>query len=29
MESVFWVFSELYKKGLIYKGFKVMPYIFI
>lgn len=26
MESVWWVFSELYKKGLVYRGFKVMPY---
>ena len=26
MESVWWVFKELYDKGLIYKGFKVMPY---
>eukprot|EP01119_Soliformovum_irregulare_P003431 TRINITY_DN1393_c0_g1_i1.p1 TRINITY_DN1393_c0_g1~~TRINITY_DN1393_c0_g1_i1.p1 ORF type:complete len:1148 (-),score=414.33 TRINITY_DN1393_c0_g1_i1:20-2956(-) len=26
MESVWWVFSEIWKKGLVYKGFKVMPY---
>lgn len=26
MESVWWVFKEIYKKGLVYKGFKVMPY---
>lgn len=26
MESVWWVFSNLYKKGLVYRGFKVMPY---
>lgn len=26
MESVWWVFSELYKKGYVYRGFKVMPY---
>ncbi len=26
MESVWWVFSELHKKGLVYRGFKVMPY---
>jgi isoleucyl-tRNA synthetase len=26
MESVWWVFGQLYKKGLIYEGFKVMPY---
>ena len=26
MESVWWVFSELWKKDLVYKGFKVMPY---
>lgn len=25
MESVWWVFKEVYKKGLIYEGFKVMP----
>ncbi|MCL7025555.1 hypothetical protein MKW94_001011 [Papaver nudicaule] len=26
MESVWWVFSQLYEKGLVYKGLKVMPY---
>ena len=26
MESVWWVFSELYKKNLVYKGYRVMPY---
>ncbi len=26
MESVWWVFKELYKKNLIYEGFKVLPY---
>lgn len=26
MESVWWVFGQLYKKGLIYEGFKVMPF---
>ena len=26
MESVWWVFGELYKKGLIYQGFKIVPY---
>ena len=26
MESVWWVFSEIYKKKLVYKGAKVMPY---
>lgn len=26
MESVWWVFKELYKKGLVYEGYKVMPY---
>lgn len=26
MESVWWVFSQLNNKGLIYKGFKVVPY---
>jgi isoleucyl-tRNA synthetase len=28
MESVWWVFKELYEKGLIYEGFKVMPFSF-
>lgn len=26
MESVWWVFQQLFDKGLVYKGFKVMPY---
>lgn len=26
MQSVWWVFSELYKKGLIYEGYRVVPY---
>jgi len=26
MESVWWVFKEMYKKGLVYRGYKVMPY---
>ncbi|KPK32493.1 MAG: isoleucyl-tRNA synthase [Chlamydiae bacterium SM23_39] len=26
MESVWWVFKELWKKDLIYEGFKVMPF---
>lgn len=26
MESVWWVFGQLWKKGLIYKDFRVMPY---
>ncbi|TDL25928.1 isoleucine-tRNA ligase [Rickenella mellea] len=26
MESVWWVFSQLYDKGLVYRGLKVMPY---
>lgn len=26
MESVWWVFSEMFKKGLIYHGSKVMPF---
>lgn len=26
MESVWWVFAELFKKGLIYQGHRVMPY---
>lgn len=26
MESVWWVFSELYRKGLVYRDYKVVPY---
>lgn len=26
MESIWWVFKELYNKGLVYEGVKVMPY---
>ncbi|ENN76881.1 isoleucine--tRNA ligase, cytoplasmic [Dendroctonus ponderosae] len=26
MESVWWIFSQLFQKGLVYKGNKVMPY---
>ena len=26
MESVWWVFGQLYEKGLVYEGFKVMPF---
>ncbi|XP_053378371.1 isoleucine--tRNA ligase, cytoplasmic-like [Mercenaria mercenaria] len=26
METIWWVFKELYNKGLVYKGFKVMPF---
>lgn len=26
MESVMWAFKQLYDKGLIYKGFRVLPY---
>jgi len=26
MESVWWVFSQLYKKNLVYRGYKVMPF---
>lgn len=26
MESVWWVFQQLYEKGLIYEGFRVMPF---
>ncbi len=26
MESIWWVFKQIYDKGLIYKGFKVVPY---
>jgi isoleucyl-tRNA synthetase len=26
MESIWWVFSQLYEKGLVYRGYKVMPF---
>jgi isoleucyl-tRNA synthetase len=26
IESVWWVFAEIYKKGLVYRGFRSMPY---
>lgn len=26
MESLWWVFAKLHEKGLVYRGFKVMPY---
>merc|ERR1712238_534642 len=26
MESVWWVFSQLWEKKMVYQGFKVMPY---
>ena len=26
METIWWVFKQLWDKGLIYKGFRVMPY---
>lgn len=26
MESVWWVFSQLWEKGLVYRGYRVMPY---
>ncbi|XP_070193742.1 isoleucine--tRNA ligase, cytoplasmic-like isoform X2 [Littorina saxatilis] len=26
MESIWWVFKQLYNKGLIYRGYKVMPF---
>ena len=26
MESVWWVFKQLYDKGLVYRGCKIMPY---
>ncbi|NDD58214.1 MAG: isoleucine--tRNA ligase [Chlamydiae bacterium] len=26
MESVWWVFAQLFKQGLVYEGFKVMPF---
>ena len=27
MESVWWAFQQLFEKGLVYKGFKVVNYI--
>ena len=26
MESVIWAFKQLYDKGLVYEGFRVLPY---
>ena len=26
MESIWWVFKQLFDKGLVYRGFKVMPF---
>lgn len=26
MESIWWVFKQLYSKGLVYHGYKVMPF---
>ncbi|XP_076447900.1 isoleucine--tRNA ligase, cytoplasmic-like [Babylonia areolata] len=26
MESIWWVFKQLYNKGLVYRGYKVMPF---
>lgn len=26
MESIWWIFSQLYQKGMVYRGFKVMPF---
>jgi isoleucyl-tRNA synthetase len=26
MESLWWVFTEIFKKGMVYKGTRVMPY---
>ncbi|KAH9507476.1 hypothetical protein Btru_058192 [Bulinus truncatus] len=26
METIWWVFKQLYNKGLVYQGYKVMPY---
>jgi isoleucyl-tRNA synthetase len=26
MESVWWVFKQLHEKGVVYRGYKVMPY---
>lgn len=28
MESIWWVFKTLHEKGLVYRGFRVMPYSF-
>jgi isoleucyl-tRNA synthetase len=28
METVWWIFSEIWKKGLVYEGFKAVPYCF-
>jgi len=28
MESIIWCFNELYKKDLVYEGFRVLPYCF-
>ena len=28
MESVWWVFSQLFEKGQVYRGFRIMPYSF-
>lgn len=27
MESIWWIFKQLYNKGLVYKGFKVITFI--
>ncbi|XP_066962999.1 isoleucine--tRNA ligase, cytoplasmic isoform X2 [Macrobrachium rosenbergii] len=26
METIWWIFSQLYQKGFVYRGFKVMPF---
>ena len=26
METVWWVFKKLYEKGLVYEGYRVVPY---
>lgn len=26
MESVWWVFAQMHEKGLVYQGYKVMPF---
>ncbi|KAI6654163.1 Isoleucine--tRNA ligase, cytoplasmic [Oopsacas minuta] len=26
MESIWWVFKQIYEKGMVYRGFKVMPF---
>ena len=28
MESIWWIFKQLYNKGLVYKGFKVISFTY-